>query len=141
MRQFKDVMQYNQAFRQMMLCLEDMCELDKLSHYERGLESKYRIAVRQARCADVASAMADVDIVADAHQVHVVLPNIANHHVSAPTSKVAPHMGVEPMQISTVRNNKYERKKQQPRMQNEPRQQGRNNDNGPASPYTSIDIV
>ncbi len=80
MRQFKDVMQYNQAFRQMMLCLEDMSELDKLSHYERGLESKYRIAVRQARCADIASAMAEVDIVADAHQVHVVLPNVANHH-------------------------------------------------------------
>ncbi len=112
-------MQYNQAFRQMMLCLEDMSELDKLSHYERGLESKYRIAVRQARCADIASAMAEVDIVADAHQVHVVLPNIANHHVSAPASKAAPYMGVEPVQISTVRNNnsKYGRKKQ-PRMQN-----------------------
>ena len=52
MKQFRDVMQYNQAFRQMMLCLEDMTELDKLSHYERGLETKYRIAVRQARCAN-----------------------------------------------------------------------------------------
>ncbi len=29
MRQFQDVMQYNQAFRQMMLCLEDMSDLNK----------------------------------------------------------------------------------------------------------------
>ena len=33
MRQFiKDVMQYKEAFRQMMLCLEDMIDLDKLMH-------------------------------------------------------------------------------------------------------------
>ena len=56
MIQYKDVMQFNQAFRQIMLCLEDMSELDKLSHYERSLDPKYLIAVRQARCADVASA-------------------------------------------------------------------------------------
>ncbi len=81
--------------------------------------------------------MAEVDIVADAHQVHVVLPNIANHHVSAPASKAAPYMGVEPMQISTVRNNnsKYGRKKQ-PRMQNGPRQ-GRNNNSGPSSSHAT----
>ena len=41
MKQFKDVMQYNQAFRQMMLCLEGMNELDKLPHYERGLGRDY----------------------------------------------------------------------------------------------------
>ena len=40
MRQFKDVMQYNQAFRQMMLCLEDMSDLDKLTHYENWLRAK-----------------------------------------------------------------------------------------------------
>ncbi len=102
MRQFKDVMQYKQAYRQMMLYLEDLNELDKLLHYKRGLILKYRIAVLQARCADIASAMAEVDIVADAHQVHVVLPNIANHTVLAPASKVALYMGVEPMQISTI---------------------------------------
>ena len=47
MRQFKDVMQYNQAFRQMMLCLEDMSELDKLSHCRRagfGIQIPYRSA-------------------------------------------------------------------------------------------------
>ncbi len=99
-------MQYNQAFRQMMLCLEDMSDLDKLTHYERGLEPKYRIAVRQARCADIASAMAEVDIVADAHQLHVDLPD--NIPASAP-DQTTPHMGVEPMQISLIRN-KNERK-------------------------------
>ena len=93
MKQFRDVMQYNQAFRQMMLCLEDMTELDKLSHYERGLETKYRVAVRQARCANVASAMAEVDIVADAHQANVVLPNIARNPASTPIN-TSPHMGV-----------------------------------------------
>ena len=109
MRQFKDVMQHNQAFRQMMLCLEDMSDLDKLTHYERGLDPKYRIAVRQARCADIASAMAEVDIVADAHELHVVLPeSIANIPASAP-DQTTPHMGVEPMQISLIRN-KNERK-------------------------------
>ena len=128
MRQFKDVMQYNQAFRQMMLCLEDMSDLDKLTHYERGLEPKYRNAVRQARCADIASAMAEVDIVADAHDFHVVLPdNIANIPASAP-NQTTPHMGVEPMQISLIRN-KNERKNQS-RIQNGPRQ-GRSD--GPSS--------
>ena len=39
MRQFKDPMAYNRAFRRLMLCLEDMTDLDKLAHYERGLES------------------------------------------------------------------------------------------------------
>lgn len=39
MRQYKDPMAYNQAFRWLMLCLEDMMELDKLAHYERGLEA------------------------------------------------------------------------------------------------------
>ena len=68
------------------------------------VEPKYRIALRQARCADIASAMAEVDIVADAHQLHVVLPdNIANVPASAP-DQTTPHMGVEPMQISLIRN-------------------------------------
>ena len=99
-----------------------------ITHYERGLEPKYRIAVRQARCADVASAMAEVDIVADAHELHVVLPdNIANIPASAP-DQTTTHMGVEPMQISLIRN-KNERKNQS-RIQNGPRQ-GRNN--GPSS--------
>ncbi len=121
-------MQYTQAFRQMMLCLEDMSDLDKLTHYERGLEPKYRIAVRQARCADIASAMAEVDIVADAHQLHVVLPdNIANIPASAP-DQTTPHMGVEPMQIFRIRN-KNERKNQS-RIQNGLRQRW---SNGPAS--------
>ncbi len=109
MKQCPDVLSYNQAFRQMLLCLEDMSETDKLSHYERGLEPKFRIAVRQARCMDVPSAMAEVDIVADAHQTNVIMP-----HLNLPTPhSTMPHMGVEPMQISTLRNNnKYGRKKQ-----------------------------
>ena len=79
MRQYQDVMQFNQAFRQIMLCLGDLSVLDNLSHYERSLDPKYRIAVHQARCVDVASARAEVDIVADAHQIHFVLPNIAHN--------------------------------------------------------------
>ena len=50
MRQFKDVVLYNQAFRQMMLCLEDMSDLDKLTHCERGLrraEVSYCVASGQ----------------------------------------------------------------------------------------------
>ncbi len=44
--------------------------------------------------------MAEVDKVADAHQIHVVLPdNIANISASAP-DQTTPHMGVKPMQIS-----------------------------------------
>ena len=135
MKQFKDVMQYNQAFRQMMLCLEDMSELDKLAHYERGLESKFRIAVRLARCATVASAMAEVDIVADAHQVNVILPKIAHVPASVPFT-TAPHMGVEPMQISMLRKNRHEPKRS--RGQKGPRQ-GRNN-NGPPSSRSTTDL-
>ena len=103
MKQFRDVMEYNQAFRQMLLCLEDMSMIDELSHYERGLEPKFRIAVRQARCVDVSSAMAEVDIVADAHKVNVIMP-----HSTTPTQvhSAVPHMGVEPMQISVLQNNK-----------------------------------
>ena len=138
MRQYKVVMQFNQAFRQMMLCLEDMSEVDKLSHYERGLDPMYRIAVRQARCTDVASAMAEVDIVADAHQVQIILPNIAHNSVSTPTSKAAPYIGVEPMQISALSNNNKYGIKKQPRMRNGPRQ-GRNN-NGPPSSHSTIDM-
>ena len=84
--------------------------------------------------------MAEVDIVADAHQVHVVLPNVANNPVSAPTNRTAPYMGGEPMQISALRNNsKYGRKKQ-PRMQNGPRQGRNNNNNGPSSAYPNRDV-
>ncbi len=136
MKQFKDVMQYNQAFRQMMLCLEDMTELDRLAHYERGLDSKFRIAVRQARCANVASAMAEVDIVADAHQVNVVMPNnIARFPASVPLT-TAPHMGVEPMQISMLRKNRHEPRK--PRDQKGFRQ--RQNQNIPQSSRSAKDL-
>ena len=127
-------MPYNQAFRQMMLCLQDMSELDKLAHYERGLESKFRIAVRHARCANVASAMAEVDIVADAHQINVVLPKIAHVPASVPYT-TAPHMGVEPMQISKLRKNRHEPKRS--RGQKGPRQ-GRNN--GPPSSHSTTDL-
>ena len=73
--------------------------------------------------------MAEVDIVADAHQLHVVLPNnIANIPASAP-HQTTPHMGVELMQISPICN-KNERKNQS-RIQNGPRQ-GQND--GPPSP-------
>ncbi len=129
MKQFPDVMSYNQAFRQMLLCLEDMAETDKFSHCERGLEAKFRIAVRQARCMDVTSAMAEVDIVADAHQTNVIVPHL---NIPTPVHSTMPHMGVEPMQISALRNNHNYGHKKQPRMQNGPRQ-GRYNNNGPPS--------
>ncbi len=99
----------------MLLCLENMTETDKLSHYERGLKPKFRIAVRQARCMDVPSAMAEVENLADAHQTNVIVPHLA------PAHSTMPHMGVEPMQISVLRNNRYGRKKP-PRMQSGPRQ-------------------
>ncbi len=79
--------------------------------------------------------MAEVDIVADAHQTNVIMPhlNLPTHH------STMPHMGVEPMQISTLRNNnKYGRKKQ-PRMPNGPRQERSNYKNGP--PFSTIDMA
>ena len=112
-----------------------MSEIDKLSHYERGLESKYRIAVRQARCVDVPSAMAEVDIVADAYQTNVKLPQATTPTLARST---VPHMGVEPMQIAVLRNKKYGRP-QQPRIKNGPRQ-GRNNNNGPSSSYPTSNM-
>ena len=54
--------------------------------------------------------MAEVDIVADAHQANVVLPNIARIPASAPIN-TSPHMGVEPMQLSMLRKNNGQQKK------------------------------
>ncbi len=119
----------------MMLCLEDMTEVDKLAHYERGLDAKYRVAVRQARCIDVAAAMAEVDIVSDANKVPVIMPNIP-----APTfGSAAPHMGLAPMQISTLRD-RHERQHKKPRDQKGPR--GKRNNKGlpPSSSNNNNDI-
>ena len=75
--------------------------------------------------------MTEDDIVAAAHELHVVLPDIiANIPASAP-DQTTPHMDVEPMQISLINRNKNERKNQS-RIQDEPRQ-GRRNDVSPSS--------
>ncbi len=134
MKQFPDVLSHNQAFRQMLLCLADMTETEKLSHYERGLKAKFRIAVRQARCMDVPSAMAEVDIASN--RTNVIVPHL---NIPAPAHSTMPHMGVEPMQISLLRNNRYGRKKP-PRMQSGPRQGRNNNIDGPPSSRSTTDM-
>ena len=112
MRQFRDPLAYNRAFRQMLLCLEDMSEIDKLSHYERGLDTKYRVAVRQQRCTTVESAMAQVDVVHDAHAVDIGIPMPLQVR-SAPlvTNGAGVHMGVAPMQLNLIRHRRNGDKK------------------------------
>ena len=130
MEQFKDVLEYNQAFRQMILCLEDVSEVEKLARDERG------IAVRQARCNDVASAMAEIDIVSDANKIDVKMPHST---IAAPTaSSATPHMGLAPMQISMLRDGRERSRK--PRDQTRPSGKRNNNNGSPPSSSNNKDM-
>ena len=92
-----------------MLCLEDISQLDKFAHYERGLESRFRIAVRQARCANVASAMAEVDIVAEAHQANAkLLPKFDASLHQCHSLQPLIWVWSLAMQISMLRQNRHE---------------------------------
>lgn len=96
-RQFANLDKYNQAFRGLLLSIETMHVDDQLAHYERGLSPVLRLAVRQANCTTVESAMSTADLCCDVNRSPI--------QRTTTERPVSDNMGLAPMQLSWVRGN------------------------------------